>query len=116
MKLTKTIKKLTVKFIKLFCKTGKAYYKAKLKSVRLKHEIPEFGIADEILPKDLTTTAEDLKTLIKAVKAWHNLPEDSELLLTVEVDEPDEAKLEFEDGNGLSWEYEVIRSDYGKIV
>ena len=116
MKLIKCIKKLFKKTIKLFFKGGKAYYKAKLKGIKLNKALngPDVEIAG-IPVNDVVQVADNMKTLFSVVRSYHKLPEDHEMTLNVNADE-DEAKLEFKDENGISWDYEVSKSDYGKIT
>lgn len=115
MKLIKCIKKLFKKTVKLFFKGGKAYYKAKLKGIKFSKAMngPDVEIAG-IPMNDVVQIADNIQTLLNTVRSYHKLPEDHEMVLTVNADE-DEAELEFKDENGISWDYEVSRSDYGKI-
>lgn len=115
MKIIKTFKKLLKKTIKLFFKGAKVYYKAKLKGIKLNKAVngPDVEIAG-IPVNDIVQVANTMKTLFRVVRSYHKLPEDCEMNLTVTADE-DEAELEFKDENGISWEYEVSRSDYEKI-
>lgn len=116
MKIIKTFKKLLKKTIKLFFKGAKAYYRAKLKGIKLSKALngPDVEIAG-IPVNDIVQVADTMKTLFRVVRSYHKLPEDHEMILTVTADE-DEAELEFKDENGISWEYEVSRSDYEKIA
>lgn len=115
MKIIKTVKKLFKKTIKLFFKGAKAYYRAKLKGIKLNKAVngPDVEIAG-IPVNDIVQVADSIQTLLRTVRNYHKLPEDCEMNLTVTADE-DEAELEFKDENGISWEYEVSRSDYEKI-
>ena len=115
MKLIKCIKKLFKKTVKLFFKGGKAYYKAKLKGIKFNKAMngPDVEIAG-IPVNDIVQVAGTMKSLFSVVRSYHKLPEDHEMILTVTPDE-DEAELEFKDENGISWEYEVSKSDYEKI-
>ena len=116
MKIIKTVKKLLKKTIKLFFKGAKVYYKAKLKGIKLNKAVngPDVEIAG-IPVNDIVQVADTMKTLFRVVRSYHKLPEACEMNLTVTADE-DEADLEFKDENGISWEYEVSRSDYEKIT
>lgn len=116
MKLVKCIKKLFKKTIKLFFKGGKAYYKAKLKGIKLSKAMngPDVEIAG-IPVNDIVQVAGTMKSLFSVVRSYHKLPEDYEMTLTVTADE-DEAELNFEDKNGIAWDYEVSKSNYEKIT
>ena len=115
MKITKSIKKIFKKLLKLVVKGGKAYYKAKLKGIKINKALngPDVEIAG-IPMNDIVQVADNMKTLFSVVRSYHKLPEDHEMILTVTADD-DEAELKFEDKNGIAWDYEVSRSDYEPI-
>lgn len=115
MKLIKSIKKIFKKLLKLAVKGGKAYYKAKLKGIKLNKALngPDVEIAG-IPINDVVQIADNIQTLLSVVRNYHKLPEDHEMILTVAADD-DEAELKFEDKNGIAWDYEVSRSDYEPI-
>ena len=116
MKIIKCIKKIFKKILKLAVKGGKAYYKAKLKGIKFNKAMngPDVEIAG-IPVTDIVQIADNIQTLLSTVRNYHKLPENHEMLLAVS-DGEDEAKLEFEDENGIAWDYEVSRSDYEPIT
>lgn len=115
MKIIKTFKKLLKKTIKLFFKGAKVYYRAKLKGIKLSKALngPDVEIAG-IPVNDVVQIADSIQTLLRTVRNSHKLPEDKKIQISI-AEDGDEAFLKFDDERGISWEYEVSRSDYEKI-
>lgn len=115
MKIIKIVKKLLKKTIKLFFKGAKAYYRAKLKKISFKNAAPAIEFVRKSSNNEVVQIADDLKSLLRTVRNSHKLPEDKKIQISI-AEDGDEAFLKFDDERGISWEYEVSRSDYEKIA